>query len=266
MAMRDRMPIDLDTTRAALCDGRPVLFPDIDVTVCEIHGQRFCFASDRVRDPIQRSQRNGAFYEAPELAMIRAHFPQGGTFVDIGANVGNHAIYVAAFLQPGRIIPFEPNPVAYKLLLANVALNGFGAVFDLSHIGLGLSDGRASGFGMTPRDRNLGGAQMVEGGGDIETISGDAALAAEAPDFIKIDVEGMEMQVLGGLAATIARARPVILIEVDVENDADFRGWIAEAGYEIVETMQRYKANRNYLLRPVAAVADKTAAAEEVTA
>lgn len=247
--MREREPIDLDAVRWAIRKGRAVLIPDIDVATAHIHGRTFRFASDRVQDPIQRQNRKGNFYEAEELEMIRAHFPQGGTFVDIGANVGNHSLFVAGFLQPGRIIPFEPNPVAYKLLIANVVMNDFADLFDLRHIGLGLSDGAGEGFAISQPEKNLGSARMKPGEGEIETISGDAALAKETPSFLKIDVEGMEMQVLAGLDETIARAAPTILIEVDRDNYDAFDDWVAKTGYQVVDTFQRYRVNRNYLLK-----------------
>jgi FkbM family methyltransferase len=246
---RTREPLDLDATLWAFREKRPVIIHDIDVSICEIHGHTFRFAMDRVKDPIQRHNRNGLFYEEPELALIKAHFPQGGTFVDIGSNIGNHSLFVAAFLQPGKIISFEPNPQAYKLLLANIALNGFHDVFDLTHIGLGLSDTQASGFAMSEQTRNLGGARMLSGEGDIQTITGDAALANDTPDFLKIDVEGMEILALRGLQETIRRCAPMILIEVDQENYDSFDAWVISEGYDVVETFQRYRVNRNFLLR-----------------
>lgn len=247
--MRMREPIDLDAARWAIRHGRTVVIPDIDVAVCDIDGHPFRFASDRLQDPVQRQIRNGQFYEQEELSLIREHLKQGATFVDVGANVGNHSLYVAAFLNPARIIPFEPNPPAYKLLLANVVMNGFSDLFDLSHIGLGLSDSKAGGFVMTPRDQNLGKAAMTPGNGSIETITGDSVLSIEKPDFIKIDVEGMEMQVLNGLEKTIDRTAPMMLIEVDQRNFAAFDEWLDHHDYEVIESIQRYKVNRNYLLK-----------------
>lgn len=247
--MRARDPLDLMDARARIDSGRPVLIADIDVSVATIHGRQFNFAYDRQADPIQRSHRQGKFYEEPELATIKAHFPQGGTFVDIGSNIGNHSLFVAAFCQPARIVPFEPNPLAYKLLVANVTLNGFQDLFDLRHVGLGLSDSAGDGFAMSDQRKNLGGARMQAGEGDIATTTGDAALADETPSFIKIDVEGMEMQVLLGLEQTIARHLPDILIEVDQENYAAFEAWVAEMKYDVIDTFQRYKTNRNYLLK-----------------
>jgi FkbM family methyltransferase len=242
--------IDLGKARAALEGGASYLFHDLKIATCVIDGKPVNFATDMKRDPIQRANRNGVFYEPEELELIRQHFPAGGVFVDIGANVGNHSLFVGRFLAPSKVIPFEPNPLAYRLLLVNVAINGLTGVFDLSHIGMGLSDKEQAGFAMTERQKNLGAARMVEGAGDIAVIRGDDALAGIVPDFIKIDVEGMEMMVLAGLGETIGKSRPKILIEVDNKNAADFFEWVDAAGYAVAETIERYPVNKNHFLIP----------------
>jgi len=68
--------------------------------------------------------------------------------------------------------------------------------------------------------------------------------------MIKIDVEGMEMKVLRGLEETIRRTRPVLLLEIDDENNADFQDWIAPFDYDVVEEVRRYQNNTNYVLVP----------------
>lgn len=249
--MSDQPKFDLDDARARLVSGAPVQFDDVDVIACRIHGRDVRFAVDMEKDPIQRNHRKGRFYEARELEAIRAVLPLNATFVDIGANVGNHSLYVGLFLSPARIIAIEPNPLAYRLLLANVALNGLGQIFDLSHIGIGLSDVEAEGFGMEDRSRNLGAAKMLPDAGEIALSTGDRILADEKPDMIKIDVEGMEMAVLAGLTDTLKRCSPTLFVEVDTANDDAFRNWLEVAGYAISETHQRYKTNRNYLATPI---------------
>ncbi|TBX24735.1 methyltransferase [Roseovarius sp. JS7-11] len=226
------------------------MFEGIDVVACTIAGRPFRFAVDMERDPIQRHHRTGLLYEGRELSLIKRVMPLGGTYVDIGANVGNHSLYVAAFLSPAKVIPFEPNVAAYKLLLANVAMNGFGGVFDLSWLGLGLSDKPGDGFAMEQRTRNLGASRMLPGQGDLRVVAGDDALAAESPDFIKIDVESMELQVLTGLEATVKRCGPWMLIEVDKHNDEGFHGWRQRADYVVETEVQRYETSTNYLVRP----------------
>ena len=244
----------LNRARRKLTSGEPVIIDGVDVVFTRIHGRDFRFVTTHARDPIQRKWRKGVFYEPRELAAIKAHFPHGGVFVDIGANVGNHSLYVAAFMAPSRVIPFEPNPSAYKLLIANMAMNGFQDVFDLSHLGVGLADRDAGGFAMVEQPRNLGGSRMREdAGGGLQVVVGDDALQSVTPDMIKVDVEGMEMKVLRGLEETIRRARPVLLLEIDDENDAAFQDWIAPLDYAVVEKVRRYQNNTNYVLVPATA-------------
>lgn len=235
---------------AALGDAGIVWFRDVDITAGRHEGRRVLFATDKEADPIQRAHRSAAFYEAEELALLKTHVKKGATFVDIGANVGNHTLYAAMFLGAKRVIPAEPNPLALRLLLINVMMNGVEDRVDTRGLGVGLSDAAGVGFGMEARHKNLGAAKMLAGQGDLTVLTGDALLAEDTPSFIKIDVEGMEMQSLAGLTATIARCRPMMLIEVDQANYDAFDAWLSENAYSVVDTIQRYATNKNFLIKP----------------
>lgn len=230
--------------------GKPLVFDGIDVVHCLYNGEPVFFCLDREQDPIQRNNRAGKFYEAPELRWIGKLTKPGATFIDIGANIGNHALYFAKFLKATRVIPIEPNPVAYRLLIANMALNRVTDRVDLTRLGVGLSNRSIGGYAVEQRERNIGGTRMIEGAGDIQVLCGDTLFAGEVPDVIKIDVEGMELDVLEGLETTIATHRPHLLVEVDGENDDAFRDWMTARKYRIVKDWQRYRSNRNYLLTP----------------
>ncbi|TNJ40657.1 FkbM family methyltransferase [Phaeobacter sp. B1627] len=243
-------PAKLAEFTGRMVAGEPVGFPGLDLHACDISGRRFVFAVDMKRDPIQRALREGKFYEEEELSLVKSIFPFGGTFVDIGANVGNHSLYVASFLTAAKVIPFEPNPKALKLLLANIAMNGLTDRFDLSHLGQGVARSPGTGFGIEDRNRNLGAARMRAGEGEIRVTTGDIALVNDAPDFIKIDVEGMEIDVLCGLRETIARCQPALLVEVDRDNDTAFHALLDEIGYCVVQTLQHYRQNKNYVVKP----------------
>ena len=243
--------IKLDRARRKLTEGEPWIAEGVDVVFTRIEGRDFRFLTTHDRDPIQRKWRKGMFYEPKEMEAMKALFPKGGVFVDVGANVGNHSLYVAGFLEPAKIIPFEPNPQAYRILMGNIALNGFLDVFDLSLLGVGLSDKPAEGYAMVFQPRNLGGSKMrATDGGGLEVVVGDEALKGVDPAMIKVDVEGMEMEVLRGLEGTIRRAKPVLLLEIDDANLDDFREWIAPLDYDVVEEVRRYQNNTNYVLVP----------------
>ena len=239
----------LDDFIAAMQKGELVSFSDIRVNIFPSNGRQIVMATDMLRDPIQRHHRNGKFYEAMELELLKDRFPANGVFVDIGANVGNHSVFVATHLDPSRVIPFEPNPLAYKLLLANIHLNGLTDRFDLSNIGFGAGSEPSGGFGMQAVSRNLGGAKMIEGSGDIQITTGDIALSKTNVDLIKIDIEGMEMLALAGLKETLKRCRPNLMVEVTQENYDAFEQYVAVVGYEI-ETLREIEGNKNYFMRP----------------
>ncbi len=230
--------------------GRPVHSHALEMTHARIDDKPVIFCTDMENDPIQRNHRRGNFYEAKELTGLKEIFPKGGTFVDIGANVGNHSLYAAMFLDAGRVVPIEPNPLAYRLLVQNVLVNRLQGVFDLSVLGVGLSDEETGGYAMQKKERNLGGAKMLSGKGDLQVFRGDTLLKDTYPDMIKIDVEGMEMSVLAGLSEVVAEHKPVLLVEVDNENEEAFMQWVADSGYDVTETVQRYRLNKNHLLKP----------------
>jgi FkbM family methyltransferase len=215
-----------------------------------IHGETVFFTVNNPRDTIQRCHVDGTFYEPEELAIIARHFPIGGTFLDIGANVGNHTLYVAKFLRASRIVCFEPNPPAIALLESNVWLNGLARIVDGSYLGIGLSDHAQENVAMRYGRGNLGGGRIVQEVGSIRLERADFLLAGQRFDFIKIDVEGMELAVLAGMSGLLATHRPRMFIEVDNGNAAGFQTWLEEAGYQVLEEFRRYKVNSNFLVAP----------------
>ena len=228
--------------------GRPVVSGELRLVHAQIERQAVVFCTDMQNDPIQKSHRKGRFYEAVELDWMKRVFPKGGVFVDIGANVGNHTLYAALILKAGRVIPFEPNPLAYNLLLQNVLVNRLNDVVDLSKLGVGVSDHHAGGFAMEARRKNLGGAKMLAGEGDLEVYPAHELLNGIVPDVVKIDVEGMEMEVLSGLEPLLERCRPMLMVEVDNDREATFFAWAEAQGYGRVATHARYRTNKNHLM------------------
>jgi FkbM family methyltransferase len=221
---------------------------NVTLTFTSILGRNFIFCTDTDGDTVQSCMRRGVFYEQEELTMLRSIFPIGGCFVDIGANVGNHSLFAAAFFAPREIIGIEPNPRAIRLLNANVKINGFTHLVDLTHVGVGFSNDSSSGFGMERKGKKLGSLRMLPGNGNLNVVTGDSVLIQSKPDLIKIDVEGMEMLVLSGLTDTIERCRPHIFVEVGNLNRAAFINFLSEIDYHILDTFEQNSDNKNYLV------------------
>src|SRR5512132_1587144 len=213
----------------------------IDGTIvsARIRGKNVSFFVADETDLIQKEHFNGKFYESEELKIISEFFPSGGIFVDIGANVGNHAVFVARFLSPLKVIVIEPNPAAFEILKANIALNHL-SVVDASYLGIGLSNTSARAVAMTQAG-NLGVTHLrfSEEPSGLRVVPGDALLFGHRIDVLKIDVEGMEIEVLEGLKRTIAKQRPLIFIEVDNCNVGKFFEWATINRYYIAASSSR---------------------------
>ncbi len=244
----DETYFNVSSVKAALAAGLPIAFPPFEVLHVPGMGLNLCL--NMVRDPIQNAWRRGEFFEAEELEMLARHVKVGAHIIDIGANVGNHAMYFATRMGAVRVVVVEPNPLAMAPLMANVLLNRLEGVIDMGLLGVGLSDASVGGYGMKRHDRNLGATKMFEGKGDLRVHAGDDLLKDEVPNLIKIDVEGMEIKVLFGMEQTISVHRPVILIEVDEKNADAFDAWREAHDYDVVQAVRHSRKNCNYLLTP----------------
>ena len=242
---------DLPSALAALESGAPVQFPPIEI----VHFGGLSFCLNFRDDPIQGCLRRGEFYEQSELRELAKLVPKGAHILDVGANIGNHAVYFAARMKAERVVVIEPNPLALAPLLGNILINRLDKVIDTGALGVGLGAESAGGFSMRRHDRNLGATKMRPGNGPLKIHAGDSLFEDEQFDLIKIDVEGMEMQVLAGLDRTISRCRPLMLIEVDHGNDAAFRAWCQAHDYAILRTARVTQKNTNHVAGPAAAPA-----------
>ena len=179
---------------------------DGSIVFTNIFGRDVRFFIKNPYDVVQSHHARGEFYEPEELSIISDFFPRGGVFVDIGANVANHTIYACKFFNPKQVVIFEPNPDAISLLRVNISLNDLTHVVDLSYLGIGLSDASGKAFPVIPQN-NLGATRMInsEDANALPLVRGDDMLKHRRIDFIKMDVEGMELRVLHGLEETISR-------------------------------------------------------------
>lgn len=190
-------------------------------------------------DLIQMTHLQGRFFEADSLAKLKALIRrQSPRILEVGANIGNHVVWYARYLGAERIYPVEPNPEALTILNQNIDANDIRARIDTR--GMGYGAGKNSGRFRTQTDNadNLGATRLVaDAEGGIETRTLDELMGEETVDFIKIDAEGMELDVLEGAQALIARDKPVIWVEVLRENMLDFaQKWCKSAGYRIVDS------------------------------
>jgi FkbM family methyltransferase len=170
----------------------------------------------------------------PELAVLAELIPRGGTAIDIGANQGIFAYALAQFAD--RVIAVEPNPDC--AFFARWMLRGRAEVLELA-----LSDrsGHAT-FYVPISDQGMVlhfAGSLKQTHSQFSKIKTYDVEVRRLDDFgftnvcfIKADVEGSEREVLDGAQATIARDRPVILLELlsgTHENPAAYTADICES-------------------------------------
>ena len=129
----------------------------------------------------------------------------GDFVVDVGCNIGIHSrFFMEAVGDDGCVIGFDPNYEAIMCAQHNCRDGLFITA------ALGSSNRRAS----LVVQENVGASYLTDGC-DVDVITLDSFYAFKRLDFIKIDAEGCETEVLTGARVTIERFRPVMVIEVN---------------------------------------------------
>ena len=182
------------------------------------------------------------------LSMRRQHFGPGVVAIDGGANVGVHTIEWARHMHGwGRVIAFEAQEAVFYALAGNIALNNcWNATARWSALG------EQEGFIDVPEPDYLSpgsfGSLEVRQRAGTEFIGQKVSYQAqdcvrtpmqpidawnlERLDFLKLDVEGMEQEVLRGARATLARCKPIILVEVLKSDKAALQSFLRGLGYD----------------------------------
>lgn len=160
----------------------------------------------------------------PDTCALLATLCDGDSIaLDVGANLGLTALALSRIAQQGRVLAFEPVAAAYALLARNIINNATSQQtnnIDAFNIALGNSNGFAN---MFVNDRNYATSFVVntsteQKAGQVPLQRLDDFVTQQGitrVDFIKIDVEGFELDVLAGASALLARDKPTVLLEMN---------------------------------------------------
>lgn len=160
-------------------------------------------------------------YERENLLFLKALIDgkSNTVFIDIGANVGVHSLFMSQFCR--EVHAFEPNPTVGNKLVEKIELNAINNIV-VHGVGMGIDDEELPYF--APKGNNEGTGSFIEGysqnnednGILLTLVQGDrffSKLGLRKIDLIKVDVEGFEKNVLTGLKQTIEQYRPIIFLE-----------------------------------------------------
>jgi len=161
----------------------------------------------------------GAEFEPYMVQLFSALVTPDDVVADIGANIGLTALLFSKMAH--KTYAFEPSPSTYRILLENLARNRIDNVYAFN-LGLGhkqekltitFASGNRSGGYVSDKIRPEAGHVTEEI--QIETIDRFFAVEGICPSFIKIDVEGFEMNVVRGATSFLADYRPTVVMEMN---------------------------------------------------
>lgn len=200
-----------------------------------------------LRESLQRDFLFG-LYDRRELELVGEHLGDGD-FVDVGAHVGLYTV-AAALHGTGRVLAFEPNPSARTQLAANVALN---ARRNVLLVPKAVGDAPGTALLHVPQTpdpsfSSLAGGRFAEGEPievEVTTVDAEVEAAGLRPSVVKIDVEGGELAVVGGMQQTLERHRPVLLVEVSEESARELAGRLdGYSGFRVGRALEPLASGR----------------------
>ena len=251
--LKGAVPLSIrKVARRVAGDRKPTLRPAITrpgsgtpetLSCCVAYNEHggYCVPIGSIARPSAQRVMAGGVWEPDTLALIRESCGVGD-IVHAGTYFGDFLPFLSRSAVPGaRVWAFEPNIEHFRCAEVTIALNGLSNV-ELLNAGLGASQDSAALRVEDETGTRLGGgsyvvdAEQVGRAGvqliDIVAID-DVVPQDRDVGVVQLDVEGFEHDALAGARATIARCRPLIIVERRLEDEW-FAEHLAPLGYEVV--------------------------------
>ena len=215
----------------ALAAAKP-RYGDIPIASPGVHklpGDVWVIEGDMISGVIKEKGRLDADELIPKILPF---IKPGDVVIDGGAFVGDHSIaYADAVGEEGRVLCFEPNPVAFQCLEHNLQGRDNTGCFKMG-LGSAIEDAH-----LCAQPTHQGGAYIGKNGGfPVEMVTLDST--GLKPNFIKLDLEGYELHALKGAAKTIMAHRPTLVVEINEEallrqgtTPGDIFSWLVRHHY-----------------------------------
>jgi len=200
------------------------------------HGDDFLFLITGENWEVEGEHLNGQFFEKNELEIIKDFAPKNGTFLDIGANSGNHSIYCAVKRPDLEILPIEAEPRAVRILKQNVVANKLKNV-NLEYLGKALN----ANYGCTFFQWR-GSATSTRATKKSTLIAENIILKdlLKENTFLKMDIEGMENTIINQSWCSIEKLKPIMMVEVLDKYQQDSEQLWDKKNLEVLEKIPIY--------------------------
>lgn len=203
-------------------------------------------------------------FEPPTIKFLEEYIKKGHVIIDIGANVGYHTLIFSKLTgENGFVYAFEPEPLNYKTLKKNVDLNNLDNV---RCVNKAISEKQETLDFFVSNSFNKGTHSLVYNPiqHSQESIKIDAIPLSHfilendlnKIDFIKIDVEGAEYEVIKGMETSLIEYKPTLLVEINNEaqethgkTSKSLKEYICGFGYDCYEITENGKLIKSPLDR-----------------
>lgn len=202
-----------------------------------IRGRHGLFLANPVDIIIGRSMTAYGEFSEAEVHVLKQLVAPGAVIVEAGANIGAITVPLARAVGTGGIVyAFEPQPLVFQTLCANLALNDLVNVAAFN-AGCGEAADRIEIIRMNPGiKQNFGGVRLADLTGKdthfpVPIHRLDDVIDPPRLGLIKADVEGMELATLKGAAGLIARFRPFLYLELNPTEGPELIHYLRDIGY-----------------------------------
>lgn len=197
---------------------------------------------DPIKDQgVERTLYYTGTYEMGTLSLLDQFLPEGGTFLDVGANIGLMSLYAANIVgEQGKVIAFEPNKETRAIAMHNVEINEFDGRIQLIAKGAGSKNEQKELFENWAINR--GAASLISTpesvvSQTVEITSVDEEIGGRHIDVMKVDVEGYELEALKGAKSLLSRKHPPILI-VECTQETEHASYTREELFDFIQDVQ----------------------------
>jgi FkbM family methyltransferase len=212
-----RSPEFLQKQKSSLNRGKAADYDSLPMEEDTVSLPNFKILIDRHDHFIGRGIKSDGVYEPHVAQALERILHPGGTFVDVGANIGYFSLLASTLVGPGgKVLAFEPMEENIVLFRKSVRLNQFHNI----HIFQKAVLNKNGMVHMILWDRRNSGSFHIlnnpyweETIYEVEAVKLDDFLSGERVDVIKVDVEGSEGLVFQGMIETIRRYHPILILE-----------------------------------------------------
>lgn len=162
---------------------------------------------------------NGKFTEQDELQRLAKEIKHGASIVEMGTLVGNHSLFFMGETGPASMLLIDGNQQALDVTKANLEHNFGTALCPVEYV-----------HRFVGRDSR----KCMFQGCEVQQDNLDAILDGKSYDFIKIDADGSELDLLDGAMKTITANKPAMMLEVEKANRVPAEARLAPLGYKVI--------------------------------